>query len=148
MGGALTIEPPPGLPVIDSEGTASPIFLFQTRVLIWTGDLPDEFGFDGEECSFYETREPINDDEREECEDMGWGEKYQEEVPLRDVWLGHGDDVAHETWHTERVFLTREEGTAWAAARTYRWPDGWRVYCVPAEGALAEGLKTLRTVSP
>lgn len=30
----------PSIPTIDSEATASPIFLLQVRRLVWTGDLP------------------------------------------------------------------------------------------------------------
>ncbi len=41
-------------------------------------------------------------------------------------------------WETIKVFLTREEGEAYAKARTYDFHQGWRVYGVPAEGPLAQ----------
>lgn len=47
-----------------------------------------------------------------------------------------------ESWETESVWLDRGEAEEWAKSREYRWKHGWRVYGVPAEGALAKLLQT------
>ena len=46
-----------------------------------------------------------------------------------------------ESWHTEGVYLTREEATAYGKRRDYNFADGWRVYGVCAEGELVELIK-------
>jgi hypothetical protein len=46
-------------------------------------------------------------------------------------------------WHTEMVFLTREEAMRHGEARPYAWGDykkGWRIWGVPCEGLMAEIL--------
>lgn len=45
-----------------------------------------------------------------------------------------------EAWETERVYGTRAEGENYGKGRSYAYPNGWRVYCVCAEGKLAELL--------
>ena len=47
-----------------------------------------------------------------------------------------------KVWHTESVFLTREEGEEFGQAHAYRWPGGWQVYGICAEGELAKLLRT------
>ena len=49
-------------------------------------------------------------------------------------------DIYVETWITERVFATREESDAYGTRRSYNYRDGWRTYCVPCDGKLAEML--------
>ena len=48
-----------------------------------------------------------------------------------------------ESWYVTEpeylVFLTRQEATAYAEARKYRY-DKWRVYCIPCDGELARIL--------
>ena len=44
-------------------------------------------------------------------------------------------------WETERVFENREEADGYGKARSYNYPKGWRVFCVPAEGKLADLLR-------
>ena len=43
-------------------------------------------------------------------------------------------------WETISVWYDREEAESFAKSTKYRYPDGWRVYCVCAEGKLAELL--------
>lgn len=57
----------------------------------------------------------------------------------------HG--YAEMVWHTQGVFLTREEGEVCGEQKSHHYPDGWRVYCVPAEGELVELLKTAVAMS-
>jgi len=74
--------------------------------------------------------------------DMEITRTYPAEEITRDpiflLQIRHGKNGS---WHTEGVFFTRKEGEDWAAARAYRWPHGWQVYCICAEGQLAEILK-------
>ena len=44
-------------------------------------------------------------------------------------------------WHVESVWFTRDEAEEWAKSHEYRLKGGWRVYCLCAEGALAELLR-------
>lgn len=44
-------------------------------------------------------------------------------------------------WETESVWLTREEAERYGTTRSYNYPDGWRVYCVCAEGRLGALLR-------
>lgn len=41
----------------------------------------------------------------------------------------------------EGVWLSREEAEAFAKGHEYRWPGGWQVYGLPANGKLAELIK-------
>jgi hypothetical protein len=43
-------------------------------------------------------------------------------------------------YETELVFGSREEGEAYGQSRAYNYPEGWRVYGVPAEGKLTKLL--------
>lgn len=56
------------------------------------------------------------------------------------------NELARLVWHTETVFLTREEAERFANCRSYRWPK-WRVYCVPCEGELADILNNYQRPS-
>jgi len=110
-----------------AEATARPIFLFQSRRWIITA-IPE-----GYDCEDGEVSRWI--EEKDEYETLT-GEQLSK--------IPHGKwDVpcAIEEWDTERVFLTRQEATKWAEAHHYRWPDGWRVYCVCAEGELAAAIE-------
>ena len=73
---------------------------------------------------------------------MGITRIYPAEEITRDpVFLLQIRHSKRGPWHTEHVFFTRQEGQAWADARSYRWPSGYRIYCICAEGELAEILK-------
>lgn len=97
--------------------TRDPIFLLQERRPVWHEGRIYGVDYDPEREGF------VNDDGDdltiEEAVEAGAG-----------VWV----------WRTITVFLTREEGEAWAGARAYRYPHGHRVYCVPAEGAMCDVL--------
>lgn len=41
----------------------------------------------------------------------------------------------------EGVWLSRQEAEAFARSHEYRWPGGWQVYGLPANGKLAELIK-------
>lgn len=58
------------------------------------------------------------------------------------------DDFNEDVWETDSVFFTREEGERFGRNHAYRWPNGWRVYCVPANGVLAELLRKLTHRAP
>jgi len=94
--------------------TRDPIFLLQTK-RYWYAQGPYDWDSDNEEFSD-EDGEPIS---RDRLVEEGYAGTY---------------------WDTIGVFLTREDGEEWAAARGYRWPDGWRVYCICAEGDLVHVL--------
>ena len=51
-------------------------------------------------------------------------------------------------WDVVGVYATREEAEAHGRSRAYRYKGGWRVYCVPAEGALVDVLPLLNPFSP
>jgi hypothetical protein len=118
------------------ECTRDPIFLFQRRRWVVLG-APEGYDFDDEgDC--------VAVDERaESLVDEGG---FQERTVLSGLDLagrvfGEWDTpCALETWDTEHVFLSREEGEAYGRARAYNYRDGWRVYCVCAEGQLADLL--------
>lgn len=99
------------------EATRDPIFLLQRKNIIITN--VDSYHY--------------NDDTEALCD------QDNNEVTLQDI-LKRGDAV--ETWDTESVWLTREEATAYGERTEYHYLDGWRVYCVNAEGELAKFLKT------
>jgi hypothetical protein len=104
------------------EITRDPIFLLQVKRIIMVGS---PFGYVCIEGEFYPEDKMHNRDDIE---------------PLSNQrLLDMGCAVEH--WDTENVFFTREEAQEWADARHYRWPGGYRVYCVCAEGQLAELLK-------
>jgi hypothetical protein len=54
-------------------------------------------------------------------------------------------NATRERWETERVFFDRSEAEEWAKARAYNYPNGYRTYSVPAQGALVGLLATLST---
>jgi len=71
----------------------------------------------------------------------GAGELPDEPVdPTKSVFGEWDTPCTLETWETEAVFLSRERGEAYGRATAPNHRDGWRVYCVPARGALAHLL--------
>jgi hypothetical protein len=102
------------------EATRDVVFLFQRRMLRWTGRVPDGYYIAGEHLV----------------------ESGSLEIStLRDLHNAHGSEYVHETWHVEGVWLDREEAEAFGKLRSYNYPDGWRVYGVCAEGELAAVLR-------
>ena len=105
------------------ECTRDPIFLFQRGRWIETGE-PAGYVHDGE----------------------GWREEGEDGEPEEDADYLTNEQLramrcAKQVWETESVYLTREEGEAYGRARAYNYRDGWRVFCVCAEGALAALLR-------
>lgn len=135
--------------IIDCEATADPIFLLQSRVVsvlepplgwVWNDEghfSPDYPLYLGSEGMEYPSEENCPDTCLDTAGDSGVTLSYQA-VQKR------GGENCSESWRTERVFLTREEGEAWAEARSYDYPLGYRVYCVPAIGELSTLLDTVR----
>lgn len=114
------------------EATRDAVFLFQRRVLNCVA-IPS--GWEFEDGVFTQVEDECGDP-IENGRELSPLEAYEE--PLLDE-----DDrpciLAH--WQTERVWLSREEATAWGEAKHYNYREGWRVYCVCAEGELAKLLK-------
>ena len=108
--------------IANQEATRDPIFLFQRRVINVIKE-PDGYTTDGE--SWWKDE----DDGEEDISDK-----------IDNKWLLR-HECAIEYWHTESVYLTREEAEEYGRQRYYNYPDGWRVFCVCAEGELAKVLK-------
>lgn len=116
---------------IKAECTRDAIFLFQRMVWIYH-DLPDGYVADGDGGVIW-------DDENDYPQ---FGPDSLTPLELSDIEGASGFGMCTtESWNTELVFLTREEAEEHGLARSYNYPDGWRVYAVCAQGELAEGLK-------
>lgn len=100
------------------EATRDPIFLLQERTPLWSEASVSGVDYDHERECFVSSED---DSELTDAEAID---------------LGAGSWV----WRTITVFLTRHEGEEWAAARSYRYAHGTRVYCVAAEGAMCDVL--------
>ena len=116
-----------------AEGTRDVIFLFQSRrweiVAIPTG-------YSMEDGEVYRDRDQFNPGF-----DTDHGEQISGEE-LSKITQGEWDvPCALERWDTEGVFLTREEGETYGENHAYNFPDGWRVYGLPAMGELAQFLR-------
>jgi hypothetical protein len=114
--------------IADHEATRDPIFLFQRRRWIVTG-CPDGWEID-EEGDCVRTGRSGDDPEVLSLQQLSQHCYGEWDVPC-----------AIPVWETESVYLTREEGEAYGKSRHYNYRDGWRVYCVCAEGRLGEVLK-------
>lgn len=117
------------------EATRDPIFLLQRRIYRGTGYVP--FGYYYcEQCEGTFNVEDGGDEHRHRCgsEDFEPEPISAEEAVESGCWI--------ETWETVGVFLTREEGERYGEDTKHRYGDGWRVYCVCAEGELAALLKS------
>lgn len=121
------------------EATRDVIFLFQTRGLVWTGNLPSGFIFDSDADDVYREE----DVEREHP------------VSLAEIIKEHGSEYGIATWRTIGVWLDRAEAEAWGESQRHNYGEKydeqkiqnrcWQVYGVPAEGELAE---LIRCVAP
>ncbi len=108
------------------EGTVSPIFLFQRRCWQLISVPDDHEEVDGQVYPEGHVDDP---------DPLTWED-------LADMTAGEFDvPCAVCSWHTELVFLTREEGHRHGEAKFYNYRDGWRVYAVPAHGELIEALR-------
>jgi len=97
--------------------TDEPLALLQTRRW-FLAYIPPGVVYDGE---YYVWEDEPNDDPTP----LGYHELVETDSESIVEW-----------WDTHRVFLSQDEAREWGEARKHRWPDGWRVYSVPARGKL------------
>ena len=130
-GDAVTAEHQERSQAARCELTADPIFLFQHA----TAQLfPDGNWTHCPDCEgFYSAQ-------HEACP-IGSGNSETQQVFTPTEVLARDSEAGFIEWTTEAVYYTRAEAEAWGAAHGYRFADGWRVYCVPAKGALARILE-------
>lgn len=107
------------------EITRNPIFLLQSRQIIMTGE-PKNANFDGENWV-------VNGGTEDDYMSLTEDDLIEQEC-------------ATPYWQTESVWFTRQEAERWAINHSYRFGNGrrgvdWQVYCLCAEGELAELLK-------
>jgi hypothetical protein len=106
--------------IANEEATRDPIFLFQRANVIITDRSNIEY------CGDCKTIvQPGH-----KCPDDGFVEDAITTKELIEM------EAACIAWDTELVFATREEGEAYGKRRHYNYINGWRVFCVPAEGTL------------
>ncbi len=105
------------------EATRDPIFLFQSARVVITE--PRLIGY----CDFCERLFNTNYDHV--CDE-------ENQLTLADLVE---NEWGEKVWLTESVWLTRAEADRYGRAKNHRYPEGWRVYCVNAEGQLAQYLK-------
>ena len=127
---------------IDGEGTRDPIFALQRKQIRvteppdgWEWSDGEDGGFVWDEWTGNVTPETDPDvDFEEDCK------------PFLSYKAAHarGGENCIEWWETERIFLTREEGTAWVQRQEYNYSGGWRIYCMCAEGQLTKVLSDVR----
>jgi hypothetical protein len=117
------------------EATRDVIFLFQVRVLKWTGLVPDDCEFEMEDCHVWRK-----------------GADRDKDSPVSLAELHEIDsDYAVESWRTIGVWLDREEAESWGESQHYNYGEKydqvkvqdrcWQVYGTCAEGQLAELLR-------
>lgn len=102
------------------------LFLFQLRTITWT-DTPEGYEWDSDVMRKLPDND--NEDDPEEMDD--------EEM------LNRGSAV--ESWRTEGVYLSREEGESFGESKSYKYGEknkNWRVYCVPANGKLTDLIRS------
>lgn len=102
------------------EATEAVAFLLQRRAFIYFGE---PLG-----CTW--------DDEGWVRDDADEGDGYLTGDELME------EECATEVWHTESIWLSREEATEFAKATEYNFPDGWRVYGMPSKGLMVDALKS------
>lgn len=120
------------------EAARDVVFLFQARRL---NLISVPHGWEWIDDCLYKERE-----DGEPAEDENGDEIEREQMTVKECWkAGHensdGVPCVIESWSTESVWLTREDATAFGERRSYRWPDGWRVYGVNADDSLADAIR-------
>ncbi len=132
-----------------AEATRDAIFLFQSRRLILTAEPYGwEWSDDGlcmieSDASHSTEEEEKQFFEAEADRLLPYEDRKHIDKPYincKDLWERDADEVL-ETWITESVWLSREEATHYGECRAYNYTDGWRGYCVCAEGELAKLIK-------
>lgn len=123
-----------------NEATRDPIFLLQIRCL-QPIEIPD--GYVVSDDGVIEREDLVENDqgELEPTDPDGRPNTLSLEDLLNYEASGGITSCAFVHWSTEAVFYSRKEAEDWAKARHYRWRDGYRIYCVCAEGELADLLK-------
>ena len=125
------------------ECTKNVIFLFQKRQLEW--DFDNFYGawevdWDSEESEIFLNEESLkynlhpiyNEDE----------EDLKQRKTLRECYDDSSfNHFVRESYITESVWLSREEAENWGKDHDYRFPHGWRVYGIPAEGELVKHIE-------
>ena len=107
------------------ESTKNVLFLLQRRALVVI-DAPSDYEFD-------EAGERFVSEDGAELDFKTCFDKGLERS-------GGGNAIMSE-WVSERIFLDRNEAELWASQRYYNYPNGYRVYGLPAEGKIVELLK-------
>jgi hypothetical protein len=132
----MTTERKPFAERCNDECTRDVIFLFQRRRFVTTA-LPD--GFEAAEGHVTQTHDRCGN---KLDTPIDWTSEELHRDGICTMVNGWEVPAAFETWDTEAVYLTREEGERHGRTRAYRYADGWRVYGVCAEGELAELIKS------
>ncbi len=119
------------------ECTQNVVFLFQVArwrvvALPWTSD--GEYSHDGEGILLGDVVDHV------------WRPKEDSEYLTNEQLEGmesvDGAPCAFKDWETKAVFLTRPNAESYGETFSYRWPDGWRVFGVPAMGMLLKVIET------
>lgn len=125
----------------NKECTRDPIFLLQRGFRLWT-ELPGGFELDDGGLYLCNGHDPdsapewiapfINHGQSINASPEFWKEAQRQEN-------SNGWPLVYVRWDTAGVFLTRPEAESFAERHSYNW-DCWQVYCVCAEGELAQLL--------
>lgn len=125
----------------NNECQKDPIFLLQKRKYILT-KIPEWLGHD--DAGFWVELDNLPDYFSDFGEFMERGEVNDKKLYKYLCQLSDDDcQYCVETWTTDSVWLSRGEAEQWGGAKSYNFPDGWRVFCVSAMGMLACVLRDL-----
>ncbi len=108
------------------ECQVNPIFLLQSKhIIIYPNG---QWEWDSDMGSYYDSLKGKPGEDG-----VGW----QSGAEI----LAFDSDYGFAYWLTESVWATREEAEQFGEKTKYRYCEGWKVYCVSADGQLAEMLK-------
>lgn len=127
--------------IVREECTRDAIFLFQVASLAAGENFADLFHYDddrydreaGTGCRFFMDAGGEFFDREKPCDGSSFERADAEDLIEAGIYT--------KEWRTEGVWLTREEAEDFGRKHTYRYVEGWRVYAVPANGALAAMLR-------
>lgn len=134
-----------------AECTRDVIFLLQSRFLNLV-DMPYGWEFDDDYVVLLMTEEDAEySTEEQEKQFKQYKEEHEENpycsynteqptITIKQLYELN-DEHFVERWDTQSVWLSREEATEFAERTKYRYPQGYRVYGVCAEGKLAELIR-------
>ena len=127
-----------------AECTGNVIFLLQSRFLNLV-DMPYGWEFDDDCASLLMTEQDADySTEQQDSQFESWKEGCNDvEQPSMSITELYelNDEHFVEIWDTQCVFLSREEGEAFAEKHGYKYSQGWRVYGVCAVGQLVDLIK-------